>query len=419
MKTSGSAANTHDPIKEIENALRDRVGLDAASIGSSLIQRSIRLRMKCLGMNNAQDYLKLLFSSRTEWNEMVESVLVTETWFFRDSEPFNALVRLVEQEWLPSNPAGRLRLLSLPCSSGEEPYSLAMALSDAGIALERLDIDAVDISAVALSRARKGIYGKNSFRGNTFGFRNKYFRATADGFELLPSIVRAVRFSEGNVLDENFQPPHGLYDFIFCRNLLIYFDRPTQKKALTRISGLLAPDGLLFVGAAEQVLVLDQGFVSAHLAMAFASRKGTSHPMETSISESPLTSLSLPDSMIETNSPLTSGVLEATKSVPLAVPSDLSTARRLADAGRLQEAASICEAHLQNGEPSAQAYYLLGLVRDASGDPTAQDYYRKALYLEPNHYDSLLQLALWSQKNGETALARRFKNRAQRVRLSK
>jgi len=418
MKTSGNAAHTHDPIKEIENALRERVGLDAASIGSSLIHRSIRLRMKCNGMNNAQDYIKLLFSSRTEWNEMVESILVTETWFFRDSEPFNALVRLVQEEWLPANPGGRLRLLSLPCSSGEEPYSLAMALSDAGIALERLDIDAVDISALALSRARKGLYGKNSFRGNSFGFRNKYFRATANGFELHPSILKAVRFTEGNVLDENFQPPHGLYDFIFCRNLLIYFDRPTQKKALAKLSNLLATDGLVFVGAAEQVLVLDQGFVSAHLPMAFACRKGTSDPVGPGIPESP--GLSHPDSIIET-SPLAPGALQATADTvqPALVPADLNTARRLADEGRLQEAATICEAHLQNGKPSAQAYYLLGLVRDATGDPAAQDYYRKALYLEPNHHDSLLQLALWSQKNGQIALARRFRSRAQRVSLSK
>jgi chemotaxis protein methyltransferase WspC len=94
---------------------------------------------------------------------------------------------------------------------------------------------------------------------------------------------------------------------------------------------------------------------------------------------------------------------------------DLETARRLADAGRLNEAAGICEAHLRRSQASAQAYYLLGLVRDAGGDATAIDCYRKALYLEPNHYESLLQMALLLQKNGDPARARAFRNRAQRI----
>jgi chemotaxis protein methyltransferase WspC len=97
------------------------------------------------------------------------------------------------------------------------------------------------------------------------------------------------------------------------------------------------------------------------------------------------------------------------------VQPDLETARRLADAGRLSEAAEICEAHLRQSRVSAQAYYLLGLVRDADGDATAIDCYRKALYLKPNHYESLLQMALLLQKNGDPARARAFRSRAQRI----
>ena len=96
---------------------------------------------------------------------------------------------------------------------------------------------------------------------------------------------------------------------------------------------------------------------------------------------------------------------------------DLETARRLADDGRLNEAAAICEAHLRESRVSAQAYYLLGLVRDARGEVGAIDCYLKALYLEPNHYESLLQMALLLQKNGDTARASAFKSRAQRLKL--
>jgi chemotaxis protein methyltransferase WspC len=94
---------------------------------------------------------------------------------------------------------------------------------------------------------------------------------------------------------------------------------------------------------------------------------------------------------------------------------DLETARRLADAGRVREAAEICEAHLRQGRVSAEAYYLLGLVRDASDSPDAIDCYRKALYLEPDHYERLLRMALLLHKNGEPTRARAFRNRAQCV----
>src|SRR5712691_8034074 len=178
---------------KIEHALRDRIGLDAASIGSTLLQRSIRLRMKSHGLKKADDYFGLLQSSSAEWSELVESVVVTETWFFRDTESFMALLRLV-QESLLTNPIGKVRLLSLPCSSGEEPFSLAMALLDAGVAPERFEIDAVDISARALAGAEKGVYGKNSFRGKELGFRNRYFRSTPEGFAISPLVRKCVRF---------------------------------------------------------------------------------------------------------------------------------------------------------------------------------------------------------------------------------
>src|SRR6266481_6690402 len=174
---------------KIEHAVRERIGLDAASIGSTLLQRSIRLRMKSHGLKKADDYYGLLQASSTEWSELIESVVVTETWFFRDNEPFITLLGLV-QEWLPANRVGKVRLLSLPCSSGEEPFSLAIALLDAGVAPERFEIDAVDISARALARAERGVYGKNSFRGNELGFLDRHFARTTHGYQLAEPVRR-------------------------------------------------------------------------------------------------------------------------------------------------------------------------------------------------------------------------------------
>src|SRR5262245_49526672 len=193
-------------MSSIEQMLRERMGLDATSIGSTVIHRTVRLRMKSLGFKRVEDYQKLLESSDDEWNELVESVIVSETWFFRDGEPFAAMVRLVRDEWVPMHPSGKLRLLSIPCSSGEEPYSLVMALQDAGITPNRFEVDAIDISPRVLAKAKRGLYGKNSFRGKSLAFRARHFQNTADGFELSPVIKDCVHFFQGNILNNDFLP---------------------------------------------------------------------------------------------------------------------------------------------------------------------------------------------------------------------
>jgi len=407
-------------MKRFEHLLRKTIGLDAESIGSTSIQRAVRLRMRSLGLRRAEDYERVLESSRAEWNELVESVIVTETWFFRDPAFFAAFVRLAREEWLPAHLATPMRLLSIPCASGEEPYSLVMALLEAGVAPARFQLEAVDISARALARAERGIYGKNSFRSKDLAFRNRYFQPSPTGFILDAAVRRCVRFCRGNLFSDDFLHGQGGYDFIFCRNLLIYFDRPTQRRALERIERLLAPSGVLFVGPVEQPVVLNHGFVSANLPKASACRKAghavrRQRPVRLS-KRPPLPAGLPPNGALPPQLSAGSRLLLPPASRPSpSAPPDLETARRLADAGRLGEAAEICEAHLRQSKASAQAYYLLGLVRDARGESSAIECYRKALYLEPNHYESLLQMALLLQKNGDPNRARAFRSRAQRV----
>ena len=399
-------------MKPIEDRLRETIGLDAASVGPGLIERAVGQRMRILGLNRLEDYQRSLEQSRTEWNELVEAVVVAETWFFRDPELIAAFVRLVGEEWLPAHPIARLRLLSVPCSSGEEPFSLVMALLDAGVPAHRFQVDAVDISARAVAAAARGVYGRNSFRGTDLAFRDRYFQPSAEGFRLGPAVRNCVRFHRANFLSDAIRHSGAGYDFIFCRNLLIYLDPLTRRKVLDRLERLLAFSGILFVGPAEQPLALQHGFIKATIPMAFAcsvSGHGARRQRPASLSRPPRGA----------SVPLFDGAF------PVKLPgnpasglrADLKTARRLADAGRLKEAAEICEAHLRQSRASAQAYYLLGLVRDAGGEPGAIECYRKALYLEPDHRETLLQLALLLQKNGDTARARAFKRRAQRIML--
>lgn len=404
-------------MKLIEQRLHDSIGLDVNALGPSVLERTVQLRITTVGLRTAQDYRALLDASPAEWAELVESVVVPETWFFRDREPFLALSRLVRNLSDANAGARRVRLLSLPCSTGEEPYSMAMALLDTGIPASRFQIDAADLSRRALDVARQAVYGRNSFRGDDLEYRDRHFQRVQDGFVLNPAVREPVRFLHGNLLEETFLADVEPYDFVFCRNLLIYFDRATQTRALKRLATLLRDPGFLFVGAAELPLVTSNSFVSANLPLAFACQKPetprSSRPAAANASSRRLTHPRLDETRPPANE-------NRPRSRPargdVTGPADLlEAARRLADSGQLREAAGLCERHLELHGVSAEGYYLLGLIDDAQGLSTAAHYYRKALYLDPNHHNALVQMSLLCTRQGDVHAARVFQRRAERI----
>jgi chemotaxis protein methyltransferase WspC len=327
------------------------------------------------------------------------------------------MVQWVQEEWLPRNPLGRVRILSVPCSSGEEPYSIAMALRDVGVPFDRFEIEGVDLSVRALEKARQGIYSRNSFRGRNINLQ-RYFTSVGNHFALAHEIRSRVRLWEANLLDPGFGRNAKAYDYIFCRNLLIYFDRVTQDKALQTLDRLLAPSGALFVGPAELPLALERGFVGAGIPMAFACRKASYQaarapvpPRRSKISPPPA-----PPPYPFQIAPGPAASARLPQKPPPKPQVNFAEAQQLADAGRLEEAARICEDFLRIQPDSAQAYYLLGLVRDGLGHVDATDCYRKALYLKPDHYDSLVQMAWHAEKAGNRQAATTYKRRAERAR---
>jgi chemotaxis protein methyltransferase WspC len=331
-------------------------------------------------------------------------------------------------EWLPAHPEGILQLLSLPCSSGEEPYSMAMTLLDAGFPANRFRVDALDISKRALARARSAVYGKNSFRGADLGFRDRYFEATAHGHRLSETVRQQVQFHQGNLFAAGVLPGVEIYDVIFCRNLLIYFDRPTQDRAIKVLERLLTAKGLLFVAPSETGLVLSHDFVSAKVPLAFAFRKAgvvlreaKPNPAHTVKRASARLSVALP---IAPPSPMCTSLANGSAAawLPASIDqrtelrADLEEATGLANQGRFVEAATCCEEHLRQHGPSANAFHLLGLLHDSTGNQReASDYYRKALYLDPNHYEALIHLAFLMDKQGDTAAALVLRKRARRL----
>lgn len=135
-----------------EELLRRWIGLDPHSIGEAAIRRAVRLRMLSMGIDDVQTFIRLVETDRTQRDRLVEEVVVAESWFFRDHQVYDHLRRFVAAR-ITARPGDPVRILSAPCAAGEEPYSIAMSLLDAGLQPEQFRIDAIDISRVALKRA--------------------------------------------------------------------------------------------------------------------------------------------------------------------------------------------------------------------------------------------------------------------------
>ena len=398
--------------RALEVLLKEAMGLDVASIGASAVKRAVQVRMEASNRSNLQAYVEFARASEAEVQQLIETIVVPETWFLRDPQAFALLSRWAFESWLPKNPHGPLRLLSLPCSTGEEPYSMAMTLLEGGFPAGRLRIDAVDISERALALARRAVYGKNSFRGADLAFRGNHFDAAAGAWRLRECVQTPVRFQQGNIFAGDFLPGVERYDAIFCRNVLIYFDRATQDRAIAVLQRLLAPTGIVFVGPSETSLLLSHGFDAIKASMAFAfQKKGTTPPTAKKPAARVVT---LPRA--RPPAPRQPAPAMRVESEAAEQSSALDAAVAHADAGRFVEAEAMCATHVKRFGPAARAFRLTAMIRAEAGDSdAAAANYRSALYLDPNDYEALIHLGLLLEKRGDAAGAQVLFRRAQRI----
>ncbi|SFI84966.1 chemotaxis protein methyltransferase WspC [Paraburkholderia megapolitana] len=441
------------------NWLSSETGIDASSLGVNAFGRAVLERVRATQHDELPEdvaldaYWVLLNISPEERQALVESLVVPETWFFREREAFAALARLAHER-LASAPTRVLRVLSAPCSSGEEPYSAAMALLDAGIDPTRFTVDAVDISGQAIERAQRAVYGRNSFRGHALEFRARHFNETAEGWQLHERVQRTVRFTQGNLFGPS-QQADIRYDFIFCRNVLIYFYRDAQDRAIRLLDAQLADGGTIFVGPAETGLMMRHALTSARIPLAFAFQRlpadeknlfggatradqwlalsaavpvdgGAVLPVApiartTTLKQAPARSTPPPfaasrPSEIAARRAATKTSAPVASASAVSASSGLAEAHRLADAGLLDDAERLVRTFIEGHRPEAEAFYLLGLIADARGERTqAVDFYRKALYLAPAHYEALTHLAVLLDVSGDAAGAQQMTLRAQRA----
>ncbi|MFY8113424.1 MAG: CheR family methyltransferase [Rhabdaerophilum sp.] len=195
---------------------------------------------------------------------VIDALTTNETFFFRDKAPFDHFRNVIIPELVARRPAGKpLRIWCAACSSGQEPFSLVMVLDElkAQLGGRQVEIHASDISEAILSKAKSGIFNQFEVqRGLPTKMLLQYFQKVGDNWQISPEVVKRVNFFKFNLLEE--PKALGTFDVIFCRNVLIYFDRPTRAKIFDKLADRLAPDGFLLLGGAESTFGVTDRFTS-------------------------------------------------------------------------------------------------------------------------------------------------------------
>jgi chemotaxis protein methyltransferase CheR len=247
----------------LRKLLKERSGLDLSADKQYLVESRLIPLARKAGLPGLPELVqKLKGSAEALTAEVVEAMTTNETFFFRDKVPFDHLKATILPELLQARAARRsLRIWCAASSTGQEPYSIAMCLKELGAALTgwRVEIIATDLSQGVLEKSRAGLFSQFEVqRGLPIQLLVKHFAQIGELWQLNADIRAMVQFRQLNLLQDFSHL--GVFDIIFCRNVLIYFDQETKTKVFSRLSRLIEPDGFLMLGAAETVVGLTDAF---------------------------------------------------------------------------------------------------------------------------------------------------------------
>lgn len=336
---------------DLGRLLHRTLGLNPGIVNASNVEEALRERMAEQGIKSRARYVSLLRHSRRERISLVEHVALPAGTFFQSAEPFESLRRWVKHHWLARPSKQPLRVLSVPCATGEEPYSLVITLLEQGLSASQFHVDAADINDRALRRAAAAVYPLASLESAGETIRERYFQREPQGHRLCPSVRAQVSFLKTDLLGRSPLKEH--YDIIFGRSLMMYFAPATQQRILVQLERILKPGGLLIVGATS------------------CGTRGRR------ISQSE-------------GSP---GAVSAGGRMTSADKARLKEADALLESRHLREAAALCIRLLEQHQACAQAVCLLGRIAQAEGRLVeAREFFRRALYLQPRFREAQLLL---------------------------
>lgn len=417
-------------LLDVAKSLLANAGLDPALVSEPQLSSALRRRIERALKGDGKAYGALLTADLGEQQAFLEELLVRESWFFRDTRPFSLVRAHGEKSAAP------LRVLSAPCANGEEPYSIAITLLEAGLSADAFTIDAIDLSLTGLALAKAGRYSARSLREADPVILKKYFLACGDDtYQVNDAVKQCVTYRHANILDVATGDRPQSYNIIFSRNVLIYMSKPAREQVIEGFSRLLTSDGLLFVGHAESGLLFNREFISAGDLGCFAFTKkpallGSDHrtnltsgsatvrPTVASCAngtraQSPAKRMRAPRVKAKISlQPPASG--DATTQLRAAAA--LAVAKQLADQGRYEEAKPQVAAALADLPDCAEAEHLMGLICAASGQLVdASRHFERSLYLQPNHRASVEHLSLVMDARGKAQVASRLRDKMARM----
>ncbi len=250
----------------LQTLLRSRSGLVLSTDKVYLVESRLMPVARGRGMSNLDELIQAVRVGNDErlLIEVTDAMTTNESFFFRDMQPFESFRQTVLPKIVATRRAvGRnvIRIWSAACSSGQEPYTLAMLLKEEEASLRgmRIEIIATDLSTEIIDKAREGIYTQFEVqRGLPIQFLVKYFQQVGDRWQIDKSIRDMIAIKQFNLLNDF--TVLGLFDIVYCRNVLIYFDQQSKSDILGRVSKLMPEDGVLYLGGAESVLGISNAF---------------------------------------------------------------------------------------------------------------------------------------------------------------
>ncbi|WP_020592225.1 CheR family methyltransferase [Kiloniella laminariae] len=248
----------------ISQFLKKRSGLVLSQDKAYLLESRLNPVARKWSLSGFDELVQKVRSSNDErlLNDITEAMTTNESFFFRDQKPFDQFRDLVLPHMLEKRASSKtIRIWSAACSSGQEPYTLAMLLKEAGPKLAgwKIEIIATDLSNEILNKAKEGVYTQFEVqRGLPINLLVKYFQQAGDRWQIDPSIRNMVTYKTFNLLES--PAALGKFDIVFCRNVLIYFEQATKSHVLKNIAKQMPDDGFLYLGGAETVLGISDDF---------------------------------------------------------------------------------------------------------------------------------------------------------------
>lgn len=260
------AALTAEELTRLSTFVYRRTGMLFEEKKRYYIDRRVADRINITGSESFRDYYGLLRDDENEAQALINSFTVNETYFYREEHQLRCLSRsLLPQIVKSRGPGDHLRIWSIPCSTGEEPYSIALWLLEnwAMVDVYNIEIVGSDIDTLAIEAALEGDYGERALAKLPREVLDTYFEDEHDGGRnIIQDIKESVKFTKTNLVDKASVASQGKFDVIFCRNLLIYFDESSREAAAANLHDALQPGGFLCLGHTESMSRISSKFAA-------------------------------------------------------------------------------------------------------------------------------------------------------------